>query len=143
MIFGFFIQVPELQTDFFEKIKIETLPDGELRELYSFINSGYNYARFLSGAHQSYFQWILGVAKAEGSDSLIPLIIRLGMQGETAASGRADKELRQELAAQLKILEDDLRQIRRRTLEAEIRRAEARGDKEAVSKLMDEFQTLR
>jgi DNA primase len=143
MILGLFLQVPDLQEDFFDQLKIELLPEGELRELYSFINSGYNYSRFLSGADPSYFQWILGKAKTNGFEPLVPLIIRLGMQGETAASGRTSKELRQEMAAQFKILEDDRRQKHRRTLEAEIRRAEKQGDQEAVSKLMKEFLASR
>jgi len=143
LILGLFIQVPELQADFFEQLKPETLPEGELRELYSFLNSGYTYSRFLSGSDPSYFQWVLGAIKAEGHDVLAPLIIRLGMQGETIANELTAADIRKELAAQLNILNGGLRDARRRAIEAELRQAEARGDKETVSKLMREFQELR
>ena len=142
MIFGFFIQIPELQTDFFNQLKAETLPEGELRELYSFIDSGYTYTRFLSGSNPSYFEWVLGAIKAEGHDSLAPVIIRLGMQGETDANGLTADQIRKELAAQLNILNGGLRDARRRAIESELRRAEARGDKETVNKLMREFQDI-
>lgn len=142
LIFGLFIQSPELQTDFFQQLKPETLPEGELRELYSFFDSGYTYSRFLSGSDPSYFEWVLGAIKAEGRDTLAPLIIRLGIQGETITNELTADKLRKELAAQLNILNGGLRGARRRAIEAELRRAEARGDKETVNKLMREFQEI-
>jgi len=142
LIFGLFLHIPEFQKEFWPRLKPENLPAGELRQLYSFLDSGYTYERFLPSTCPSYFEWVLGVAKG-GFDSLIPLIVRLGMQGETLATGQNAEQIRKELDAQLKILEGGLRDNRRRAIEAEIRRAEAHGDKETVSKLMREFQEIR
>ena len=77
-----------------------------------------------------------------GQDALTPTIIRLGMQGETSASELTAAEVRKELAAQLNILNGGLRDARRRAIEAELRCAEAQGDKETVNKLMREFQEI-
>jgi len=142
LVFGLFIQVPELQEDFWTQLNQDSVPEGKLRELYSFINSGYTYTRFLSGSSPAYFDWVFGAAKSAGFDDLATLIMRLGMQGETLANELTTDQIRKELAAQLNILNGGLRDARRRAIEAELRRAEARGDKEAVNKLMQEFKEI-
>ncbi|MFH1253118.1 MAG: DNA primase [Candidatus Uhrbacteria bacterium] len=142
LILGLFTHLPALQKDHWSKLKEELLPEGELRELYRFFNSGYTYDRFLPETFPSYFDWLTGVTKETGREALFPLVMRLGLQGETLASELTAEQIQVELLAQLKILEADLRATRRRSLEIEIRRAEARGDLETVSKLMREFQNL-
>lgn len=142
LIFGLFIQVPELQEVFWTQLNQDSVPEGKLRELYSFINSGYTYTRFLSGSGPAYFDWVFGAAKSAGFDDLATLIMRLGMQGETLANELTADQIRKELAAQLNILSGGLRDARRRAIEAELRRAEACGDKEAVNKLMQEFKEM-
>lgn len=47
LILALFAHRPTLQTEFWHKLKEEMIPEGELRELYSFFNSGYTYDRFL------------------------------------------------------------------------------------------------
>jgi DNA primase len=143
LVFGLFLHVPKLQAEDWPRLRPEIVPDGEIGELYTFLNSGYTYDRFLPASSPSYFEWVLGVAKTMGQPALTPSIIRLGMQGETLANGQPAEQIRKELDAQLKILEGGLRDNRRRAIQAEIRRAEARGDKETVSKLMREFQEIR
>jgi len=143
LILGLIIHAPSLQIDYWPNLREELFPEGELRELYSFFNSGYTYDRFLPGTLPSYFDWLIEVTKETGQIALSPLIIRLGMQGETHASELKGPEIQAELNAQLKILEGRLRENRRRALEAEIRCAEAQGDTETVSKLMREFQNMR
>ncbi|HBR81049.1 MAG: primase protein [Candidatus Uhrbacteria bacterium GW2011_GWE2_45_35] len=143
LILGILLHSPKLQEIIWPRLKLDTWPEGELRELYSFLNSGYTYNRFLPELGPNYFDWVIGVAKNQSSGTLAPLIEKLGMQGETHASELNAEQIRVELEAQLKILEDNFRDTRRKIIEAEIRRAEARGDKEAVSKLMREYQELR
>jgi hypothetical protein len=142
LIFALFIQVPELQSDFLPVLDPATLPAGELCELYEFLNSGYTYSRFLSGSSPSYFEWVMGAIKDKGHDSLAPLIVRLGIQGENLARALSSEQIRKELAAQLKILESGRREMRRKAIEAELRRAEGRGDTETVNKLLREYRDM-
>ena len=143
LIFAFLLHLPNFQEEFWPQLKPNFLPEGELRELYSFLDSGYTYTRFLPRSQPSYFEWILGIAQNKSPGALAPLIERLGMQGETQANLQKTEQIRSELANQFKNLEDNFRKNRRKLLEAEIRRAETLGDKELVSKLMREFQELR
>jgi DNA primase len=143
-MFAIFLQLPDKQLDTFDQLTAAHIPEGELRELYSFFASGYTFRRFSpSAANQSYFGWISGILKGEPTrEHLLPLIERLALQGEALAADVDPKELDRQLVDHLHILEASMRDSKRKDLEAQIRQAEARGDHDSVAKLLEEFTNL-
>lgn len=135
---------PEWQKDAIPQIDPADIPEGEYRELYNVLVPGYTHSRFPPDAGSSYFGWISGILKGDADLArLLPFATRLAMLGETTTAGLPSADVRKQLSEHIQTLGRTRLDQRRKELEGEIRRAEAQGDRETVSKLLNEFNSLR
>ncbi len=144
-LLGLFLHLPNTQEAYLDRVEEGHIPEGELRQLYRFLVPGYTKERFSPSANEkSYFGWISGILKGEPNHAhLLPLLTRLGMKGELLAAAWTPDEVRRQITEHIEILKAAQGESRRKALEAEIRQAEARGDREAVDALLKEFNALR
>ncbi|HLD17465.1 MAG TPA: DNA primase [Patescibacteria group bacterium] len=136
---------PEWQTEAFVRLDPARLPEGESRELYTSLVPEYAFSRFsLSTEQETYFGWMSGKWKEDPARArLLPLLRRLALQGETVAAGMPDPEAHRQLEAHLVVLDQAFLETERKHLETEIRRAEAKGDQDAVQALLAAYASLR
>jgi DNA primase len=144
-LLALFLHVPHTQSFARDTLTPMHFPEGAWRELYSFLFSGYPYERFSPSADQpSYFSWVSGILKGEPThEYLLPMVMRLGILGETWSAANAPSEVPRHVAENVEVLEWSLRDAKRKAFEANIRQAEARGDHETVEKLLKDFNSLR
>ncbi len=143
-LLALFLHHPEWQKDAIPGIDPADVPEGEWRELYNFLVPGYTHSRFPPDAGSSYFGWISGILKSDATlERLLPFAMRLAMLGETTTAGLPSADVRKQLNEHIQTLGRTRRDARRKELEAEIRSAEADGDRERMSKLLNEFNSLR
>ncbi|MBI4598785.1 DNA primase [Candidatus Uhrbacteria bacterium] len=144
-VLAYFLQFPDLQDRLVQEVTPAWMPSGDLADLYTLLSRDYTYKRFFpTPSSLSYFAWVSGNLSGDPSHvHLLPLLTRLGIHGETMAATLAPVGARQQLDEHIQVLGQAFRHARRKELEADIRRAEARGDREAVDTLLQTFDSFR
>ncbi|HBO99839.1 MAG: primase protein [Candidatus Uhrbacteria bacterium GW2011_GWF2_41_16] len=138
------LHMPDFQGSVISCLTPDHFPNGFWRELYTFLVPDYTKERFSPSAEQtSYIGWIRGILSGEPRyASLLSFATKLAILGETLFSGLSSSEASRQLDEHIGVLDRLWREDRRKTFEAAIRRAEAQGDQETVTRLLREYHSL-
>lgn len=139
-ILGVFIQDPELRPRILAGLAEGSIPTEPLRLLYSLLRQEYDSGQSLDQTAPTFGRLRDRQQALTGNTTLLDEIALLGE--ELVANMPPDRGhvQIQELLDSLKASDRDRR---RKAIEAELRRAEASGDRETVEKLIREFNALR
>lgn len=131
-ILGIFLQDPASRPVIVASLEERYLPDEILRSLYRSAREAYDSTQSDLNPATLFF---LLQARFTGHDSELSLLNEVALLGEELGAGQV-KEL-------LDSLQSSDRDRRRKAIEADMRQAEASGDRETVEKLIREFNALR
>ncbi len=131
-ILGIFLQDPASRPLIVAALEERYLPDETLRSLYRSAREAYDSDQS-DLAPTTLFSLLQ--ARFTGQDSELSLLNEVALLGEELGAGQV-KEL-------LDSLQSSDRDRRRKAIEADMRQAEASGDRETVEKLIREFNALR
>ncbi len=131
-ILGIFLQDPASRPVIVAALEERYLPDEFLRSLYRSAREAYDSTQ---SDLPSATLFSLLQARFTGQDSELSLLNEVALLGEELGAGQV-KEL-------LDSLQSSDRDRRRKAIEADMRQAEASGDRETVEKLIREFNALR
>lgn len=140
VLLSLFLQFPQVQKKIKEGLQAEWVPDHPLGSLYQLAQLSYDSPEQDTGTSQSFFSTL--EEQVKNDVSMTRLLQQMALQGERLASEIIETEVPSYTQEHLDVLAIEWKKARRQFLQRELRAAEGRGDKEAVGRLLQEFQTL-
>jgi len=140
-LFGILIQVPSIRAEILTAFNGRTFPSEALRSLYNDLRGEYDASQSLDQAPQSYFGRL--DARLTGRDAERSLLHEIALLGEESVEQMPPDRVADQVHELLDSLTASDRDLRRKAIETDIRRAEQAGDQATVEKLIREFNALR
>ncbi len=142
-VLGLFLQVPELREQIVDKLKIEQIGLDDLKRLYNELNLAYT-SFDKTSVQKSFFAKLREkFTQDEELNNITRLLDEIALQGEQLAADNSHDKVQEQLNEFLQVIVKAGQDHRRKELESAIRQAEEQGDKELVTKLLEEFNQLR
>lgn len=139
-LLGFFVQDPSSRPVLAVALGDHLLPTDALRLLYNAMREEYDSSQSLDQTPSLYF----GRLQARFTDQRdLALLQEIALLGEDLVANMPPDRGHAQIQELLDSLISSGRDRRKKAIEADIRRAEAAGDRETVDKLMREFNALR
>ncbi len=140
-LLGMLIQVPAVRAEILSGLAARTLPSDALRSLYTDLKEEYDASQSLDQAPHSYFGRL--EARMTGRDPHRSVLHEIALHGEELVAQLPPERVVTQVHELLDSLTASDRDVRRKAIEADMRRAEQAGDQATVEKLIREFNALR
>lgn len=140
-LLGMLIQCPEARPEILAGLGLRTLPSDPLRSLYNDLRAEYDANQSLDQAPHSYFGRL--EARMTGRDRDRSVLHEIALHGEELIAQLPPERVMTQVHELLDSLTASDRELRRKAIEADMRRAEEAGDQATVEKLIREFNALR
>ncbi|MFH1433952.1 MAG: DNA primase [Candidatus Uhrbacteria bacterium] len=141
-ILGITINRPDLVKNLTDRLKQDQIPNEDMKLLYTELLLAYNSDQ-IQPAQQSFFANLRDkITTNEELKHLEKLLDEIAVYGEVILSGISPDQVPVQLDDYLKVIASSRLNSRKRELEVVIRQAEAQGDQEAVTNLINEYNAL-
>ena len=140
VLLGVFLQFPEQRKVISEKLEASWLTEHALGRLYHLVQVRYHAREKNPDAQTSFFSTFED--EVAGDVEMTHLLHHVSLLGERIASDVSSADLPIYVQEHMLVLEGEWKKRRRGELERELRSAEARGDEEAVQRLLKQFQMI-